>query len=201
MAYYLTNEWDKLSEAEQREIAKQAREAQDKANRRICLWCGEPVFSGGYDLVGGPDDRREICKGYCRGVRYFDTPKQGNAPTTHPLSAHPSEFVGYEPMTVTFGNESVHVTSWKEVYQAILRHCIRKDFMFYERFMDLKRSLSTQENPFLSSKPDGMSCPVEICEDLYAEADFRFDILLHILTDRILIPIKFNFSYIKITQK
>jgi hypothetical protein len=201
MAYYLTNNWDNLSEDERREIKMQALEAQQKANHTICLWCGEPLCSGDYDFTGSPNNRREICKGYCKRLRYFDMPRQSNTPTTHPLSAHPSEFVGYEPVEVMFGDESEPVTSWAEAYQAILRHIILKDFVFYERMIDLRRSLSAHKKPFLSKKPDGMSCPVEICEDLYAETDFSFHILLEILTDRILKPIQFRYSHIKIVQQ
>ena len=128
-------------------------------------------------------------------------PRMSNAPTTHHLSAHPSEFVGYEPVAVMFGDESKPVSSWAEAYQAILKHSISSEFIFYDRLMDLRRSLSAHKKPFLSKKPDGMSCPVEICEELYAETDFSFYILLELLTDRILKPIKFNYSYIKIVQQ
>jgi len=197
MAYYLTNSWDDLTNEEQTSITKQARKAQDKANRTICLWCGEPLYNGECDYTGSYQHKREICKNYCKGVRYFDMPRQTNTPITHPLYANPSEFVGYEPVAVILDNESLPVTSWKEVYQTVLQYCIQ-DFACYERLVALKRSMSTHKQPLLSSKPDKMNCPVEICEDLYAEVDHSFHILLQNLTDRIFTPIEFNFYAIKI---
>ena len=200
MAYYLTDAWANLSQAEQQAIGRQAKKVQDRAERKICLWCGEPLHHREYELTGSKPNQREICKDYCKRVRFFDMPKRSNAPATHPLSTHPSVFVGYEPIAVIFGNESIPAASWKEVYQTILQHCIQ-DFTHYERLIALKRSISTQQKPFLSSKPDEMTCPVEICEDLYAESDYSFHILLQLLTDRILKPIKFSIYNIKIMIK
>jgi len=200
MAYYLTDAWANLSQTEQKAIGKQTREAQDKANRTICLWCGESLHHGEYDLTGSKPNQREICKDYCKSIRFFDKPKRSTSSIILPLSAHPSVFVGYEPIAVMFGDESIPVTSRKEIYQAILQYCI-KGFAHYEWLVGLKRSISTQQNPFLSSKPDEMSCPVEICEDLYAETDYSFHILLQLLTDRILKSIKFSIYNIKIMIK
>ncbi|MCL2392916.1 MAG: hypothetical protein FWC66_10000 [Oscillospiraceae bacterium] len=200
MPFYLTNEWANLSRSEQDAVSNRAEEAQDKANHTICLWCGEPFYNGEYDFIGSKPNQREICKNYCKGIRFFDMPKQASGPTAHPLSSHPVVFVGSEPIAVMFGSERVPATSWKEVYRVILQHCVQ-DFTCYERLLALKRSISTQEKPFLSSKFNEMACPVEICEDLYAETDYSFHILFHLLTERILKPIKFSVHNIRIIME
>jgi len=68
--------WGNLLDSEKLRIATQAKETQDKAGCNICYWCGEPLSSGEYEYTSDARNPRKICKGYCRGRRFFDNPQK-----------------------------------------------------------------------------------------------------------------------------
>ena len=65
--------WNNLSDTQRSEIVMQAKERHDACGRIRCFWCGEALTN--YDFTSDARDPREICKGFCRGRRYFDNPK------------------------------------------------------------------------------------------------------------------------------
>ena len=115
----------------------------------------------------------------------------------YPLSIHPSIFIGRKPVAVLIGGEIIPTPSWRKVYKEILQHCI-KDLVYHERLMSLRGKLAGKERVFISSKPDTMSCPLKICEEMYGEVHYGSQTLMRILTERILTAINFDYSDIKI---
>ena len=67
--------WNSLPDAEKQEIVKQAEKAQEATGRHTCFWCGASLSYNGYGLTANANDPREICKGVCKGRRYFDNPE------------------------------------------------------------------------------------------------------------------------------
>ena len=113
------------------------------------------------------------------------------------LSTKPYVFVGKKPEAVLIDSESIPVKTWKMVYKVILQHCIQ-DPVYHERLMALRDKILGQQRVFISASPNGMSRSLEICEGLYAEVHYGSQTLMHILTVRVLNPINYDYSNIKI---
>ena len=113
------------------------------------------------------------------------------------LSTKPYVFVGKKPEAVLIDGESIPVKTWKMVYKVILQHCIQ-DPVYHERLMALRDRILGQQRVLISASPDGMNSPLEICEGLYAEVHYGSQTLMHILTIRVLTPIRYDYSHIKI---
>ena len=115
----------------------------------------------------------------------------------YPLSIHPAIFVGRKPVAVLIGGEIIPTPSWSKVYMGIMQYCI-KDPVYRDRLMNLRGKIAGRERVFISSKPDTMTRPYKICEGMYGETHYGSQTLMHILTERILTPINFDYSNIKI---
>ena len=116
------------------------------------------------------------------------------------LNVHPSLFVGKKPLAVIIDGEEIPATTWRKVYKIILQHCIQ-DPVRHKLLMSLRGRIAGQQRVFISASPDKMSCPLEICEGLYAEVHYGSQTLMHILTERVLKPLNYDFSNIKIMLK
>ena len=113
------------------------------------------------------------------------------------LSIDPAIFVGTKPAAVLIDGEILPAHTWRKVYKEILQHCI-KDPVYYERLMNLRGRIAGQQRVFISDKSDGMTQPLQICEGLYGEVHYGSQTLMHILTVRILTPLHYDYSKIKI---
>ena len=67
--------WDSLSYAEKLKIVRQAEKEQDATRRRTCFWC-RASLDDRYDYTSNVKDPREICKGVCKALRFFDNPDE-----------------------------------------------------------------------------------------------------------------------------
>jgi len=67
--------------------------------------------------------------------------------------------------------------------------------------MYLRNKTAGKVRVFLSDKPDGMTRPLKIDEDMYAETHYGSQTLMHILVNRILIPARFDCSNISVVIK
>jgi len=119
---------------------------------------------------------------------------------TVPLSTNPHIFVGMKPITVIFNEESIKVKSWREAFTVILNQC-NKDEEHHKTLMYLRDKISGKCRTFLSHSPDGMTKPVQIDENMYAETHYGSQTLMHILVQRILKPVQFDYSKISIIIK
>ena len=152
-------------------------------------WCAETYDQlkaevGGYHK---PADKVAVVKG-------------SGYERTMPLTTNPHLFIGRKPTCVLFGNERVDVKSWRDVFVAVLSRC-NQDARHNETLMYLRNKISGQQRVFLSDNPAGMTRPVKIDEDMYAESHYGAATLMHILVVRILAPVGFNCSDIQISMK
>ena len=118
----------------------------------------------------------------------------------YPLKTNTNLFIGKKPAAVLFGKERIEVKTWRDVYEIILKRC-NKDEKHHEMLMYLRNKVSGKCRVFLSDKPDGMNRPLKIDEDIYGEIHYGSATLLHILMNRILDPVGFDCSDIKIALK
>lgn len=110
-----------------------------------------------------------------------------------PLSSNPAVFKGTKPIAVLFGNERVEVSSWKKVFVVILARCNQSE-QHHSALMELRERAAGKCRVFLSRSPDSMKRPHQIDIDLYAETHYGTETLLHILCNKILTPVHYDYS-------
>ncbi|MDR0301744.1 MAG: hypothetical protein LBI04_05450 [Treponema sp.] len=117
-----------------------------------------------------------------------------------PLTAPTYLFVGEKPVTVLFEEERVNVKSWREVYSVILKRC-NDNPEHHEKLMYLRNKVAGKVRIFLSDKPDGMTRPYKIDENLDGEVNYGSSTLIHILINHILIPAGFDCYSVSLVLK
>ena len=129
-----------------------------------------------------------LCEGESTGLQ---------AESIYPLTTPPRYFIGIKPAAVLFGEERIDVKSWRDVYAAVLKRC-NSDPKGHEGLMCLRNKTAGKVRLFLSDKPDTMTSPLKIDEDMYGETHYGTETLLHILCKRILDYTDFDYNEIKI---
>ena len=119
---------------------------------------------------------------------------------TFPLTIDPNLFIGKKPIAVLFCDERVEVKTWREVYTTILKRC-NSNPRHHETMMELRGRLAGKIRVFLSDSPKTMRNPVKVDEEMYAESHYGAATLIHILTIRILKPVGFDYSNIRVVLK
>jgi len=117
-----------------------------------------------------------------------------------PLSSNPVIFKGRRPIAVAFGNEIEHVKSWRDVLSIVLCRC-NDDPHYHKKLRDLRGKLMGKVRVFLSDKPDNLTKPVIIDDDLYIEAHHSAEAMMRLLVVKILAVIRYDCSDIKIVMK
>jgi len=117
-----------------------------------------------------------------------------------PLVVNPYLFIGKKPAAVLFGEERINAKSWREVYTVILKRC-NSDPKHHETLMYLRGKVSGRERFFLADSPDNMTRPMQIDDALYGETHYGAQTLMHILVNRILAPVRFDCSEIRVVLK
>ena len=120
--------------------------------------------------------------------------------TIIPLSADPYVFIGKKPAAVLFGEERVDVNSWRDVYKVALTRC-NENSDSHDNLMYLRGKTAGKCRVFLADKPDGMTRPLKIDEELYGEVQYGSQALMRILCNRILDYTGFDYSGIGIVMK
>jgi len=114
------------------------------------------------------------------------------------LNSNTALFKGKKPTGIIFGGgERKDVGTWKKVFELVLKDCIA-DPERHVNLLELRGKISGRERLILSDKPDGMRSPFEITDHLFIESHFDTTNLLHILLNRILKPIGYDYTNIKI---
>ena len=117
------------------------------------------------------------------------------------LSTHPAVFVGKKPIALIFNDdERVAVKSWREVYRETITRCYEST-EHHEMLMYLRDKAIGKVRKFISAKPDGMTRPLKIADELYGEVQYSTECLLHILVNQILTPARFDCYSIKVILK
>ena len=117
-----------------------------------------------------------------------------------PLALDSVLLKGTKPIAVLFGEERIDTTTWKKVFTVILSRC-NQCSQYHNTLMELRGRLAGQVRVFLSDTPDSMKRPVKIDEEMYAETHYGAETLMHILKNRILNPINYDYSNINIVLK
>lgn len=114
-----------------------------------------------------------------------------------PLTGSTKLFKGTKPVRVVFpgGSEETAFT-WKKVVQAILKQCLSDGNEGALR--GLAGNVAGRKRAFLAKTGAEMRSPIEIAEGLYMETHYDTETLLHILTMRILEPIHYDYSGIRV---
>ena len=114
----------------------------------------------------------------------------------YPFTADTYLFIGKKAVAVYFGEERVAVKNWREVFRLLLGCCNRE---CHDELMYLRNKVSGKVHVFLSDKPDRMTRPFKLDDGLFADSGhYGTATLLHILRDRILNPVHFDYSNIRI---
>jgi len=135
----------------------------------------------------------------------------------YPLGVNSALFKGTKPTAIYFGSvvspvtianllpaatptydEVITVKSWRAVYTLILQRCAAIS-QNYNTLLSLRNKISGRGRVFLSGKPDGMSVPVKIAEELFAEAYFDTEWLIRVLTNDILDVVGYDYSGISVS--
>ena len=120
---------------------------------------------------------------------------------TLPLSTTPHFFIGKKPIAVIFGEERIDlVTTWTQVYALVLERC-NQNPKHHEMLMYLRHRAAGKCREFLSDSPAKMRRPVKIDENLYGESQYGSETLIHILCKRILDPVHYDYSDVKVVIK
>jgi hypothetical protein len=114
----------------------------------------------------------------------------------YPFTAETYLFIGKKAKAVFFGEERVEVKNWREVFKLILARCNEQQ---HDNLMYLRNRVAGKVRTFLSDKPDGMSRPFRLDDELFADSgQYGTATLLHILRDCILKPACYDFDNIRI---
>jgi hypothetical protein len=116
---------------------------------------------------------------------------------TVPLDTKPYMFIGTKPNAVIVGDMQYIVRSWREVYKIVIGKC-NADPRCHELLTNNLRWFQGNVRNFLSNVPAGMKRPLKVDENLWAETNYGSETLMHIFVERILKPVGFDFSGIRI---
>ena len=122
----------------------------------------------------------------------------GQAESILSLSAMPAFFKGKKPISIMLsdGNE-IMTKKWKQVVSAILHDC-NSDKIMHNRLSEICGKVYGRERVLLSADTQGMDAPIKIDEGIYFESKFDTETLLKVLTERVLKPIGYDYSHIRI---
>lgn len=110
----------------------------------------------------------------------------------------PATFKGKKPVAVKFATgEIIETSTWLKLAQAILLHCNKQPGM-HERLMRLRDKVAGRQRIILGSSAAGMDVPLKIDEDLFFEGKFDTESLMIVLTKRVLEPVGYDYSRIRI---
>ncbi len=114
------------------------------------------------------------------------------------LKTMPAYFKGNKPISIVYPDGTVDLTStWRKVAKSLLQHCA-EDNVMRERMYVLCDRASGKSRYILSSKPDGMDIPIEICPNMYFEGKYDTESMLRVITNRIFDTIGYRYLDIEI---
>ena len=114
-----------------------------------------------------------------------------------PLLAMPAFLKGKKTTSITLsdGNEIV-TKKWNRLYQPYFMTVIQINL--YNRLLEICGKVHSRDRVILSADTHGMDAPLKIDEGIYFESKFDTETLLKALTERVLKPIGYDYSHIRI---
>ena len=164
-------------------------------NKKIALSELEAVRA---QLLGMVNDRIDSLIAKIKNGEAIDNNTLSAAEIVYPLSIEPALFKGTKPTAVHFGGEKIPVKTWRKAYTLILRRCAGISEK-RETLMGLRNKISGRTRIILSDKPDGMSRPIEIADDVFVESFFDTEWLGRIMTKEILDVVRYDYSGISVS--
>jgi len=116
------------------------------------------------------------------------------------ICIEPAFFKGTKPSAVCFGKERIEVKKWNEVYTLVLEKCVA-DKLNYYKLLSLRNKILGRERILVSDSPKRLKRPFKLGEDLFVEIKYASDTLMHILINRILDELDFDYSDIFVELK
>lgn len=98
---------------------------------------------------------------------------------------------GTKPTLLRHGDDAVPVTSWKQVFAAVLDICNRQEH-YHEALLAARNETLGRSRKVIADSPQGMLSPLKVDDNLYIETNFSTEALLKLLRDRILSRIDFD---------
>jgi hypothetical protein len=117
-----------------------------------------------------------------------------------PITIHPSTFIGTKPVAVIINGERIDALKWTSVYNKIIMSC-NQDPVYHDKLLYLRGRTSGKVRTFVSSTSESMTRPIKIDENLFIESHYGSQTLMHILLNRILEPIGYNYTKIQVILK
>jgi hypothetical protein len=114
-----------------------------------------------------------------------------------PLVTRPSVFIGTKPNAVIVGDMQYVVRTWREVYEIVIGKC-NTDPRCHELLTNNLHWFQGSVRKLLSDAPTSMKRPLKVDENLWAETHYGSETLMSILVERILKPVDFDYSGIRI---
>lgn len=110
----------------------------------------------------------------------------------------PAALKGKKPTGIKFqSGETIETSTWKKTVQTILKHCNEQPDM-HERLLELRGKAFGRRRVILGKSPEEMDVPIKIDEGLYFEAKFDTEALITMMTKKVLEPVGYDYSGIKI---
>lgn len=98
---------------------------------------------------------------------------------------------GTKPTLLRHGDDAILVTSWKQVFAAVLDICNRQEH-YHEALLAARNETLGRSRKVIADSPQGMLSPLKVDDNLYVETNFSTEALLKLLRDRILNRIDFD---------
>jgi len=114
------------------------------------------------------------------------------------LTSNTAIFKGKKPTGLFLnGKDRIEIGTWKKIFEVILEDCISHTAKHVD-LLNLRGKISGRDRLLLSDRPDGMRTPLKITEKLFVESHYDTESLLRILTTRLLDPVGYDYSNIRI---
>ena len=164
-------------------IKEQIQRARNQAIREV-----DEIFS---DLIVQLENYEEVVENENETMDYDEI---------YPLNYNPGEFKGRKPTSVIFRREKVSVGTWTAVFSEVMKRC-NSEPSTHQELMKLRNRISGRTRAILSDKPEGMRTPLRVDNKLYVETHYDTPTLVHILLERILKPVGYDYSNIYVALR
>ena len=110
-------------------------------------------------------------------------------------------FKGTKPVSVMLpSGATVYTKTWKKVVTAILVDC-NSDKDIHNSLLEMRGKIFGNFRTILSDGTSKLTAPIKIDEDLYFETKYDTETLLHVLKERVLDVVGYDYSTILIQYK
>lgn len=110
-------------------------------------------------------------------------------------------FKGTKPTGILFAdNVRKNVTTWKGVVTELLADCIQ-DERCKDALYELRGRAAGRTRSFIANTDEHMRSALNVAPYLFIETHYDTATLLHVVLDRILAPVGYDFSAIKVALK